>query len=801
MAKARWVIALALFCTAAHAQGPPSIRVSKSSLSYSAYVGGDPPPRQSIIVTSTSQTQVRFNVTSDNPRLSFFPRTAVTPARISVAVDQSDVPAGRYQGQIFISDPANAIYGSIAVPVTYTVDPREPELEVSPALLRFAAREGDVDENETLFVRNSGGGGRISFTVSLQTNSPWIVSPFPIQGVVGPNIPFPVKIKISPQAVKAGSYRAVLRFTSVTGSVDVPISLFVTAPGQVIVLNPRGFQLEVRQGAGTSFTKDVTIFNKGIGVFDWTASIIQGADWLRINRTSGTAGGGNPGTIRVSTDDNKLPVGTHYGLVRISSPTANNSPQLVPIVLNVVDAAEPPRVGISPAGLVFFAVAGQPTPPASKSLQIFASSLQPIAYQNSSYTNDGAGWLTISSSSGTASTQRPGQTTVSVNHAGLQRGVYFGEIAYSFSSSDIRAANVTLVVLPAGARLSSNQRAAIGCSPTRLTMTQSGLPSNFSGAVGWPIPITIQLADDCGDPVQNGQIVLTYSNGDPAQSMTLTDPQDGSYSATWTPTKNASSVSITARAASLTLPDISAQLTGTVLANKVPILFPDGTVDNFSFLGGAPLAPGTIAAMFGIDLAPGVKAPGVIPFRTEVDGTRVLIGGFEAPIHFVSGGQINAQIPVELTPNRQYQVLISANGALTVPDIIDLAAVQPTVQAPAPGNFVTAQHGNFDIITTASPAKPGEAIILYALGLGQTDPPARSGTAAPSNPLARALTQPTVTIGGKSARILFAGLTPGFVGLHQINLVVPDDAPTGNLEITINQGGVTSNPGVLPVRR
>jgi len=142
MAKAPWVIAVALFCTAAYSQGPPSIRISKNSLTYTGYVGGDPPPRQSIVVTSTSQTPVRFNVTTDNPGISFFPKTAVTPARISVAVDQSDVPAGRYQAQIFISDPAHSAYGPFVVPVAYRVDAREPELEgiACPRPIRRARR-------------------------------------------------------------------------------------------------------------------------------------------------------------------------------------------------------------------------------------------------------------------------------------------------------------------------------------------------------------------------------------------------------------------------------------------------------------------------------------------------------------------------------------------------------------------------------------------------------------------------------------------------------------------------------------
>ena len=800
MAKTRWALALALYAIAAHAQSLPSIRVSQSSVTFSAYVSGDPPPPQSIIVTSTSQTQVRFTVVSNNSNLTVFPKIATTPARIAVAIDQSDLPARIYTALINVTDPSNS-YSSIAIPVTYTVEPRNPELEVSPRLVRFASRDQGPDEDETVFVRNSGGGGPIGFSVSVPANSPWIAVS-PAQGIVGPKNPLPVKIRVSPQAVKAGFYRTVLKFTSPATSqaIEVPVSLFVGAGGPALALNPRGFQFEVRQGEGTAQTRDVSIFSKGIGSLDWIANVLQGSEWLKVNRTNGTAGAINPGVIRLTTDDTRLPVGIQYGLVRISSPTAINSPLLLPIIINVLDPATPPRVGLSPAGLVFVAVAGQP-PPASKTLQIFASSALPVAYQNSSYTNDGAGWLNISSSSGTAATQRPGSTGVSVNHANLTRGIYTGEIAYTFSSADIRAVNVTLVVLPVGARLSSTQRAATGCNPTRLSMTQSASASNFSAAVGWPVPMTVQLADDCGDPVLNGQIVLTYSNGDPAQSMTLTDPQEGSYSATWTPAKDGRSVTVTARAAAPNLPAITTQLTGAVLPNKVPILSPDGTVDNFSFLGGAPLAPGTIAAIFGLDLAPAPRAPGVIPFRTEVDGTRVLVGGVEAPIHFVSGGQINAQIPAELIPNRQYQVLISAGGALTAPDTIDLAAAQPTVQAPAPENVVAAQHANFDTITPALPARPGEAIIVYALGLGQTDPPARSGTASPSNPPARALSQPTVTIGGKPAEIIFAGLTPGFVGLHQINLFVPADATTGNLEITINQNGVTSNPGVLPVRR
>src|SRR5262249_46012453 len=81
-------------------------------------------------------------------------------------------------------------------------------------------------------------------------------------------------------------------------------------------------------------------------------------------------------------------------------------------------------------------------------------------------------------------------------------------------------------------------RAATGCAPTRLALTQSDLVSNFSIAAGWPTSLTVRLSDDCGSPLQGGQVVLPYSNRDPAQTMSLSHPLQGIYSATLVPAHN-----------------------------------------------------------------------------------------------------------------------------------------------------------------------------------------------------------------------------------------------------------------------
>src|SRR5205823_2554392 len=124
----------------------------------------------------------------------------------------------------------------------------------------------------------------------------------------------------------------------------------------------------------------------------------------------------------------------------------------------------------------------------------------------------------------------------------------------------------------------------------------------------------------------------------------------------------------------------------------------------------------------------------------------------------LSGGQINAQIPTELLPDRQYPILVNSGAAFTLPDTITITQVSP-------GLLTFAQHADFSLITRDSPAKAGETILLYLVGMGATSPTVASGFAAPDSPFANATVQPTVAIGGNPATVSFAGLTPGLVGL------------------------------------
>ena len=105
------------------------------------------------------------------------------------------------------------------------------------------------------------------------------------------------------------------------------------------------------------------------------------------------------------------------------------------------------------------------------------------------------------------------------------------------------------------------------------------------------------------------------------------------------------------------------------------------------------------------------------------------------------------------------------------------------------------------LVDAANPAKAGDVVVVYCTGLGATNPAVRSGEAAPTSPLAKATTPVSVTIGGQSAAVQFAGLTPGLVGLYQVNVQIPGAVTPGSaVPLVISQDGVPSNTVTLGIR-
>ena len=236
-----------------------------------------------------------------------------------------------------------------------------------------------------------------------------------------------------------------------------------------------------------------------------------------------------------------------------------------------------------------------------------------------------------------------------------------------------------------------------------------------------------------------------------------------------------------------------------------PVVNLTGVVNAASFSSGSTrLAPGSLISIFGTQLSTTIAAAQFLPLPTALGGVRVLINDVEAPLLFVSPTQINAQVPYEIV-NASLGILeVSLHGQTS-------AAVPFQIAAAAPGIFTLSQtgsgrgtvlHGLTNApVTDANPARPGEVLAAYVNGLGTTTPAAFSGAAATSTPLQTTTRQPAASIGGINAPVTFSGLAPGFSGLYQVNVQVPESTITGDQPLVITSAGIASNPVTVPVRQ
>ena len=787
----------------------PLVQVSPTALTFNAAFEGSAPPPQFVDVTPVGTLPVGFQVATDGGAgtptpawLSVTPVTANAPARLVVSVNQGTMAAQSSNARIIVTD-SNG--NQFIVMVTFNIAAEPATLQVTPDTLHFAARAATPGTLvATLAVRNTGGGGALSFSTAVQGNSNWITGINPASGQTVPNSTVLLRVQINTQGLGIGAYHDVIVFTSGTNTVNVPVALFVSGGGAILGLNVTGIRFQARQGGGYTTTQNVQVLDVGdpASSLAWTAQFVIGSQFFNAGPSSGNASPGNPGMITITPTASALQgnPGSYYALVKISSSQALNSPLYVVLVLDLASSTSLPLPDPSPAGLVFIGPAGKPIT-TGQTVNVNTSSSTTVSFQAAVLTADGGTWLTATPGSGTSNGQSPGQITVTVDATNLAPGIYSGELDISISGA-VRSVNITLIVLPAAELAARALPATVNCTPAAVAITETGLVNNFAVPAGFPATLVVQLNDDCGNPVSNASVTASFSNSDPP--LMLREGQPGSYNATWQPGVVSQQMVVTLQAQAAQLKPAIVKLTGTINGNPTapPSLFENGTVNVFNRVPAGALAPGMIIEVYGAGLATVKGNPGVLPLPDTFQGTSLIVGPYQAPLYFVSSGQLDVQVASELVANQQYPVIASLNGALSVPVLADIAAFQLGVAAQADGTVI-AQHGaNSAYVTANSPAKPGEVVVIYLSGMGATNPAVKSGQPAPSSePLARVTNQPTVTLDGQTASVQFAGLSPASVGLYQINFVVPKGARTGDLTLVISQNGVSSNTTRLPVSK
>ncbi|MEP6963338.1 MAG: putative Ig domain-containing protein, partial [Acidobacteriota bacterium] len=478
---------------------PPSatLRTSVSSLDFTAALSGAPPPIRPIQVTASAPGSLAFTITVDNGAaggvapawLQVTPLSGKTPALVTVAVNQADMPVGTYNARIRIAI-AGGPAAPIDIPVSLKITNIPAKLESAVKVLRFRGRV-PAPGKQTGFVLlyNSGGNGQITYNATVVQKSSWISFVTPSTGLAGPRTPASVRVGIDTTGLAQGIYRDVLRFTSAAGNIDVPVVLRIAPAGLLLDTDKTGVRFSMTEGAFSLASREVKIFNREPSTtLQWTAEVLRGSDWLALASGNGIATALAPGSLKVGVKPAavSLRAGAYYGLIRITAAGASYSPRYITVVLNVKASNLTSEIDVDRGGAYFTGVVRSTIKP-SQTFTLNADSPTAVAFQAAASTDDGNSWLTVSPLASTVSSSKSETLTVTVDPTGLIAGVYTGTVTIATADSS-QTLSITFVVVDplSDAITPASARAAGACSPNRLAVANSGLPNSFAVPAGWP---------------------------------------------------------------------------------------------------------------------------------------------------------------------------------------------------------------------------------------------------------------------------------------------------------------------------
>jgi len=217
----------------------------------------------------------------------------------------------------------------------------------------------------------------------------------------------------------------------------------------------------------------------------------------------------------------------------------------------------------------------------------------------------------------------------------------------------------------------------------------------------------------------------------------------------------------------------------------------------------AVIAQNTWVEIYGVNLAPDARGwqqsdftNGQMPVR--LDGVSATVNGKPAFVGYISPNQVNVLTPLDNTQGTVQVQLTNAAGT-SAPVYVSMQQVAPGFFQFGGGPYAAAQHADWSYVGPTTlypgasfPAKPGEVVVLYANGFGQTSPPMTNGSATQSGTLPAL---PAIKVGGVAAQVQFAGVVAP--GLYQFNIVIPTSAPDGDNSLVATYGGFSTQSGVL----
>jgi uncharacterized protein (TIGR03437 family) len=391
-------------------------------------------------------------------------------------------------------------------------------------------------------------------------------------------------------------------------------------------------------------------------------------------------------------------------------------------------------------------------------------------------------WLICDTPTGTT----PGTVTVRVNDSNLPQGQYTGSIAVSLSPSVSVQVPVSLTV---GA-------------PATLSLGPSSLTFMYTTGGTAPVAQNVNIKSLTG-AAKTFTAAATTTDGANWLSAAANGPTPGTVAVSvnasaLTPGSYTGIVNVTASATGSSPQPVAVSLT--VLPAPTPTVV--SAVSSASYVSGT-VAPGEFVTLFGSALGPATlttPTPGTAP--TSLGGTTVTFDGIAAPILYSSATQTSVQVPYNIQIGQTVLKVQRTGVSSAATTLTSVPAFPGLFTANASGKGQAAALNQDGTLNSASnPAPRGSFIVLYGTGEGRTNPTSVEGTITPGvQPLPMPLYPVSVSFNGVPGTVLYAGETPtALAGLMQINVTIPQNAPTGpNVGVLVSINGQTS-PGAVTV--
>ncbi len=503
-----------------------------------------------------------------------------------------------------------------------------------------------------------------------------------------------------------------------------------------------------------------------------------------------------PGAFNVGVDGSQLSIGGHQGTITLQC--VNGSP-CVPVAVFV-------SVNVTPKS--FLQATTQ-----SLSFQAYEHRMDPQPQTLALTTSDGSS-LSFSLSTPTAAWL---SVTASTTVASSMRAILTVTVAASQLSSGMNTATFMAVD-------QNNQTLQVSVTATLSAFSINVTPASpltVSVASGQTLPVMLQVSTADGQPeaiaiaaqtADNGSWLQAPGNANAPLQLNITvdasQLRQNNYSGTLTFTcgdGNCAAVkvviNVTVTPGTLA-PQISAVVGAGLSVPAVNILSSNGL---FTLFGTGFAAPSTNQI---VSLAHAQSLNNTLP--TNLGGTCVRGDGAPWALIYVSALQINA-VANPLSTSGNVAVTVVRNCGQ--PNEVVSAAVNVPVAAEAPEFLFAATNasGKNEIIAiehstgaNVGPpglfpgvvqAKAGDILTSYGVGWGVTSPAAVVGSLA--SQAASITGEYTLTIGGKTAKVLYAGLAPTFAALYQMNFTVPSGLSPGNQPVVLKINGVSTPTGAF----